>query len=267
MKKLLFILITSLVLCLAGCGRSPEAPNTIRVGTMSGPDEQVLEAAKEVARERYGLHIQIVQFNDYNLPNAALSDGSIDANIFQHKPYLDAAIQANHYKLVPIAKTFIFPMGIYSSQYKSIKAIPDKAVVAVPNDPSNEARALLLLQKAGLLTLKPGASVTATANDIANNPKHLQIKELDAAQLPRVLPDVAIAVINSNYAIPANLIPTRDAIFLEGKDSQYANLIVVRTADKDQPQFQALIKAMHSQEVLHAANKFFAGQDIPAWKK
>lgn len=269
MKKIKFIFYILFSICLfnllTGCQQKPEAANVIKVGTVAGPDEQVLEVAKDVAKKQYGLDMQIISFSDYTLPNAALNDGSIDANIFQHQPYLDAAIKANKYQLTAIGKTFIFPMGIYSKKYKNINQIPNKAVVAVPNDPSNEARALLLLTKAGLITLKPNTSITATTMDIASNPKHLQIKELDAAQLPRVLPDVAIAVINSNYAIPAGLIPTQNAIFLEDTHSPYANIIAVRTSDKDTAKLQDLVKVMHSSEVVQAAEKIFSNQAIPAW--
>jgi D-methionine transport system substrate-binding protein len=270
MKKIIFLIYILFSVCLfsilTGCQDKTEAANVIKVGTVTGPDEQVLDVAKEVAKKQFGLDMQLVTFSDYTLPNAALSDGSIDANIFQHQPYLDAAIKANNYQLIAIGKTFIFPMGIYSKKYKNINQIPNKAIVAVPNDPSNEARALLLLAKAGLITLKPNANINATLMDIASNPKHLQIKELDAAQLPRTLSDVAIAVINSNYAIPAGLIPTKNAIYLEDTHSPYANIIVVRTADKDSAKLQDLVKIMHSPEVVSAAEKIFSNQAIPAWK-
>jgi len=257
-----------LIIALTACQQKPEAANTLKVGVIAGPDEQVLEVAKKVAQQQYGLDLKIISFSDYTIPNAALNDGSIDANIFQHQPYLDAAIKANKYNLVAIGKTFIFPVGIYSKKYKNINQVPDNAVVAVPNDPSNETRALLLLAKAGLLTLKSNinADTNATIMDIATNPKHLKIKELDAAQLPRVLPDVALAVINTNYAIPAGLNPAKDAIFSESPDSPYANIIVVRAADKNEPKLLTLVKIMHSQAIVDAAKKIYAGQEVPAWQ-
>ncbi len=266
--KLIFYIAISLFLLpgLTACQQKPEATNVIKVGTMAGPDEQILETAKEVAQKQYDLNLKIISFSDYTLPNAALNDGSIDANIFQHKPYLTAAIQANHYQLTPIGKTFIFPMGIYSKKYKHINELPNKAIVAVPNDPSNEARALLLLSKAGLITLKPGTGINATPIDIAQNPKQLKIKELDAAQLPRVLSDVALAVINNNYAVPAGLNPAKDAIFLEATDSPYANLIVVRTKDEEEPKLLTLVKIMHSSAVVDAAKKIYGDNAIPAWQ-
>ena len=266
-KFLFYVLFSAgLLLTLTACQQKPEAANVIKVGTIAGPDEQMLEVAKDVAKKQYGLDMQIISFSDYTLPNAALNDGSIDANIFQHQPYLDAAIKANNFQLVAIGKTFIFPMGIYSKKYKDIKTIPNNSIVAVPNDPSNESRALLLLSNAGLITLKPNAGINATPIDIASNLKNLKIKELDAAQLPRVLPDVAIAVINNNYAIPAGLSPTQDAIYLEKTDSPYANIIVARTADKNEPKLLELVKIMHSPEVLAESKKIYAGQAIPAWQ-
>lgn len=251
-----------------------EAANEIKVGTISGPETQLMQTAKDVALKKYGLQVDIVEFSDYNMPNTALNDGSIDANMFQHQPYLDQVNKDKHYNLVAIGKTFIYPMGIYSSKLKSINDVKTKDIVAVPNDPSNEARALLLLQKAGLITLKSGAGATATPLDISNNPKQIQIKELDAAQLPRVLTDVALAVINTNYAVPAGLMPrpvagaattTNNALFVEGTDSLYANLVVVRADKQNDPKLKQLVNALHSQEVLQSSQQLFNGQAIPAW--
>lgn len=271
-------ILSPILLCsfiaLTGCHPSSEAANEIKVGTISGPETQLMEVAKEVALKQYGLNVDIVEFSDYNMPNAALNDGSIDANMFQHQPYLDQVNKDKKYNLVAVGKTFIYPMGIYSNKLLTINDVKLNDEIAIPNDPSNEARALLLLQKAGLLTLKPGAGATATPLDIANNPKQLKIIEMDAAQLPRVLPDVSLAVINTNYAIPAGLIPrpaqgsahtTQDAIFVEGSDSLYANLVVVRADEKDKPQFQELVQALHSPQVLQAAQNIFQGQALPAW--
>lgn len=258
---------------ISACSHQQSA-NEIKVGTISGPETQLMAAAKDVALKKYGLIVDIVEFSDYNMPNTALSDGSIDANMFQHQPYLDEVIKNKHYDLVAVGKTFIYPMGIYSSKLSSINDVKTKDIIAIPDDPSNEARALLLLQKAGLITLKAGSGATASPLDIVNNPKQLQVKELDAAQLPRVLPDVALAVINTNYAIPAGLMPTppkgvkpslKNALFVEGKDSLYANLVVVKTADQNRPQFKELVDALHSPEVLQSAQQLFNGQAIQAW--
>lgn len=250
---------------LVACQENAEANNTIKVGVIAGPETDLMEVAKQVAAKKYGLHVKIVQFSDYTLPNVALNDGSLDANMFQHKPYLDEVIQNQHFALTPIGKTFVYPMGIYSQKIKKLSQLPNDASVAVPNDPSNEARALLLLAKANLITLKPNVGVTATPLDIVNNPKHLKIKEIDAAQIARDLPDVTIAAINTNYAVPAGLYPSRDALFSEGADSPYANLVVVRTEEANSPKLHELVDALHSPEVLAAAKQLFKGQAIPAW--
>lgn len=267
-KKLLaWVGLSLLAMSVVGChGNKATAPaNVIKVGTIAGPETQLMEVAKEVAKTEYNLDVEIVTFTDYNQPNEALNDGSIDANMFQHLPYLQQAIAANHYQITPIGKTFIYPMAIYSKRYHNLGELQKRAVVAIPNDPSNEARALLLLQSANLIKLKDGGSPASTPMDIISNPYQLEIKSLDAAQLPRVLPDVALAVINTNYAVPAGLYPNRDALFSEGKDSPYANLVVVRTADQANPNLIHLVDALHSPQVLEAAQKLFNGQAIPAW--
>lgn len=251
------ILLISLVAC------NKPSPNTLTIGTIAGPETDIVEVAKEVAQKQYGLNIKIVEFNDYNLPNEALEDGSLDANVYQHLPYLQAAMKAHGYDLEAIGKTFVYPTGIYSTKIKSLAQLPEHATIAIPNDPSNEARALLLLQKAGLIDLKDENSVSIA--DISNNPKHLVIKELDAAQLPRILADVDAAVINTTFAIPAGLSPTRNAIFVEGKDSPYANLIVIRRNSSKKPQLEKFVKAMNSPEVKNKANKLFGDSAIPAW--
>jgi D-methionine transport system substrate-binding protein len=268
-KKQLFAWIGLAILALSvtGChgNKATSQANVIKVGTIAGPETQLMEVAKEVAKNEYGLDVEIVTFTDYNQPNEALSDGSIDANMFQHLPYLQQAIAAHGYKIMPIGKTFIYPMGIYSKRYQNLAQLPQGAIVAIPNDPSNESRALLLLQQAKLITLKDGGNATSTPMDIIGNRYKVQIKSLDAAQLPRVLPDVAIAVINTNYAVPAGLYPNRDALFAEGKDSPYANLVVVRTSDQYNENALHLVAALHSPQVLEAAQKLFNGQAVPAW--
>jgi D-methionine transport system substrate-binding protein len=260
LKKIFFIIcVTSLIAC------QPHDKNTLKVGTISGPETELMQVAQEVAKKQFGLTIQVIEFSDYIQPNAALNDHDIDANMFQHQPYLDQQIQDKKYELITIGKTFVYPMGIYSNKIKNIHKIKQGAIVGLPNDPSNEGRALLLLQKASLITLKKEAGIFATPNDISDNPKQLQFKELDAAQLVRTLPDVDIAVINTNYAIPAGLIPTKDAIFLEGKDSPYANIIVIRTDEKDDPRMKQLVAAFQSDAVRKAAQRIFKNQAIPAW--
>lgn len=261
----LFLAFISILL-LTHCMQSkPRPANEIRVGTIAGPETQLMEVAKNIAAQRHHLDVKIVEFTDYVLPNQALADGSIDANMFQHLPYLEKTIAAKGYKLSPIGKTFIYPMGIYSNKITKLSQLKNGSTVAIPNDPSNESRALALLEKAGLITLKTGTHPHGTLQDIADNPKQLKIKELNAAQLPRVIADVDLAAINTNYAMIVGLIPSRDALILENKDSPYANIVVVRTEEKDDPKFQQLIEALHSPEVLSKAEKLFQGQAIPAW--
>lgn len=252
-------------LFLTNCSHSASGANEIRIGTIAGPETELVEVAKNVAAQKYGLDVEIVQFTDYVLPNQALADGSIDANMFQHLPYLDETIAAKGYQLTPIGKTFIYPMGLYSSKIKSLNDVKPNAVVAIPNDPSNEARALLLLEKAGLIKLKDDTSLKVTPQDIIENPKQIKITELDAAQLPRVLKDVDLAAINTNYAMVAGLVPSKNALFLENTDSPYANIVVVRTKDMNDPKFAKLMEALHSPEVVSRAKTLFQGQAIPAW--
>jgi D-methionine transport system substrate-binding protein len=260
-KKLLIIgaSIVSLVACQA------HDKNVLKVGTISGPETELMEVAKEVAKNKYHLNIDIVEFTDYVQPNAALNDGDIQANMFQHQPYLDQQIKDHNYKLITVGKTFVYPMGMYSRKIKAPQDITTHAIVAIPNDPSNEGRALLLLQKAGLIHLKTEAGLFATPSDIDNNPKQLKFKELDAAQLARSLQDVDAAVINTNFAVPAGLSPTKDAIFHEGPDSPYANIIVIREDEKDDPRVKQLVASLQSDEVAQAAKKIFNDQAIPAW--
>jgi len=254
-----------LCFCLALLGCQQKDKETLLVGTIAGPETQLMQVAKKVAHAKYGLNIKIVEFQDYATPNVVLNDGRIDANVFQHQPYLDEVIKARGYQLVAVGKTFVYPVGIYSLSIKNINDVPQHAKVTLPNDPSNNARALLLLQKAGLIKLDPGKGLMVSQQDIKDNPKQLEFIEMDAAQLPRTLQDVSLAVINTNYAVAAGLMPSKDALFLEDKNSPYANLIVTRISEKDDPRIQQLVEALHSQEVVDEANKLFEHQAIPAW--
>lgn len=250
-----------LLLSLVACNKP--SPNTLVIGAIAGPETELIETAKEVAKNKYNLDIKIVAFNDYNLPNEALQDGSLDANVYQHLPYLQSAIAAHHYKIESIGRTFVYPVGIYSKKIKSLDQLPEKAMVAVPNDPSNEMRALQLLEKAHLITLK--STNNTGLQDIESNPKNLQFKEMDAAQLPRILPDVDIAVINTSFALPAGLTPSRDALFTEDKDSPYANIIVIRSDSTKKEQLELFVKALNSDEVKEKAKQLFGDAATPAW--
>lgn len=240
----------------------------IKVGTVAGPDAEVWQLVQKVAKQKEGLNVKVIEFNDYVQPNAALDAGDLDANSFKHQPYLDSQVKQRGYKIVGAGLTYISPIGVYSKKVKALKDLPQGAKVAVPNDPSNENRALLLLQSQGVIKLKAGAGTggnNATVLDIAENPKKLKISELDAAQLPRVLPDVDAAVINTNYALAANLQPTKDAIALESLTSPYANLIAVRAKDKDQPWVKKLVKAYQSPEVKEFIRKQFKGSMVASF--
>lgn len=261
-KQIFKILLVSAGVFLSACQSHNE--HALKVGTIAGPESDLMETAKQVAKEQ-GLDIEIVEFTDYLQPNAALNDGSIDANMIQHQPYLDQQIKDKHYPLVAIGKTFVFPVGVYSNKIKNIQDIQTGGLVAIPNDPSNEGRALLLLEKANLIQLNKKAGLYATPRDITHNPKNLKFKELDASQIPRSLPDVDLAVINTNYAIPAGLTPTKDAIFLEDKHSPYANIIVIRKDRMDDPRMKQLVDAIQSEAVLEEARKLFKDQAIQAW--
>jgi D-methionine transport system substrate-binding protein len=257
-------LLSIFILCLnlIACGNN-ESKNSIKVGTIAGPETSLVETAKELAKKKYHLDIKIVEFNDYNLPNEALNDGSLDANIFQHQPYLEATMKARNYPFAVIGKTFLYPMAIYSAKHKNLAKLPERAIIAIPNDPSNSARALLLLKSAGLIDLK--TMKASTLADITNNTKNLRIKELDAALLPRALGDVDAAIINTNFAIPAGLSLHRDALFIEPKDSPYANLIVIRKDSKKKALLQELVSVMNSEEVKNKAQSIFGDVAIPTW--
>ncbi|CAG9180271.1 MetQ/NlpA family ABC transporter substrate-binding protein [Cupriavidus pampae] len=240
------------------------ADQVIRLGTMSGPDAQIWEVVRTVAK-RNGLDIRIVEFNDYAQPNAALDAGDLDANGFQHQPFLDSQIEARRYKIVNVGLTYVAPMGFYSTRYKSLNDLPEGAKIGIQNDPSNGNRALRLLQAKGLITLKTAAGKNATPLDIATNPKKLKFVELDSAILPRSLGDLAAASINTDYAVKANLSPTRDAIAIEDLRGPYANLIAVRAQDKDKPWVKPLVAAYQSQEVKDFLDKQFKGAILPAF--
>lgn len=240
------------------------AQTTIKLGVTAGPHAQIAEVVKKVA-ERDGLTIRLVEFNDYIQPNAALDAGDLDANSYQHLPFLQSQIQARGYKLTPVGYTVNFPMGFYSKKHKALAELPAGAKVGIQNDPSNSGRALLLLQKYGLITLKPGAGSAATTLDITDNPKRLQIVQIEAAQLARSLDDLDASAINTNYAVQAGLLPTRDAIGIEDPKGPYANLIAVRTADKDKPWVAQLRKAYQSAEVRKLVETTFNGSVVAAF--
>ncbi|MGK4330591.1 MetQ/NlpA family lipoprotein [Lonsdalea quercina] len=254
-------------LALAGCGQEEKDPNHIKVGVIVGAEQQVAEVAQKVAKEKYGLDVELVTFNDYVLPNEALSKGDIDLNAFQHKPYLDQQIKDRGYKLVSVGNTFVYPIAGYSKKIKSLSELQDGAQIAIPNDPTNLGRSLLLLQKQGLIKLKDNVGLLPTSLDIVENPKHVKLVELEAPQLPRSLDDdqIALAVINTTYASQINLTPTKDGLFVEDKDSPYVNLLVAREDNKDADNVKKFVSAYQSDEVNQAALKTFNGGAVKGW--
>ncbi|WP_286209029.1 MetQ/NlpA family ABC transporter substrate-binding protein [Azospirillum sp. A1-3] len=237
---------------------------TIKVGVTAGPHAQILEAVKPIAAKD-GLDIQILEFTDYVIPNQALAGGDLDANSFQHQPYLDNQVKDRGFDLVSVGKTVVYPIGIYSKKVKSLDELQPGAKVAIPNDPTNGGRVLLLLQAKGLIKLKDGGTLKASPIDIVENPKKLEIVELDAAQLPRSLDDVTVAAINTNFALEAGIDPVKDAIAREAADSPYANVIAVRKADKDKPWVAKLVKAYQSPEVKEFILTKFKNAVVPAF--
>ncbi len=264
MKKFAVIVLAlaALAVPVFANGAQESDPNVIKVGATPDPHAAILsQIADQLAGEGYDL--QIVEFTDYVTPNEALASGELDANYFQHLPYLESANAERGYNLVSAGGIHIEPLAVYSDKYSSLDEIPDGATIAIPNDPTNEGRALLLLQSAGLITLGEGAGLEAVPADIADNPKNFKFSEIEAASLPRVLPDVDAAVINGNYAIPAGLIATRDGLYVEGADSPYVNVVAVREGTENEPKIKALVEALKSDTVReYVAERYPNGEVI-----
>lgn len=236
---------------------------TLKVGASPVPHAEILNAVKDQLKKD-GVNMEIIEFTDYVQPNLALNDKELDANYFQHKPYLDQFCKDRGLSLVSVGNVHLEPMSVYSSKYKDLAELPDGAHVAIPNDPTNGGRALLVLQSAGLIKLNEGAPITATPQDIAENKKNLQFSELEAPQLPRSLEDADIAVINMNFALEAKLDPAQ-AIYTESKDSPYANIVAVRAGDESRPEIQKLMKALQSQQVKDFLQEKYKGAIIAAF--
>lgn len=267
-KKTIIASVAALALTgfITGCGdeKKTAAPAlkdsravTLKVGVSPVPHAEILGAVKDkLAKE--GINVEIIEFTDYVQPNLALNDKNLDANYFQHKPYLDEFVQSRNLKLVSAGAIHLEPMSVFSKKIKDLKDLPDGARVAIPNDPTNGGRALLVLQSAGLIKLRDGALITATPQDITENKKNLQFSELEAPQLPRSLEDADISVININFALEAKLNP-KDAIFTESSDSPYANIVAVREGDENRPEIKKLIEALTSQESKDFIEKKYNG--------
>lgn len=259
-KTLRFAGLTATLALMAGLAHAAD----IKVGVSVGEHGEIMEKVAEIAKDK-GLNIEIVEFTDYVMPNQALAGGDLEANSFQHQPYLDQQIADRGYDLVTVAKTITTPMGIYSEKLKSLDDLAEGAKVALPNDPTNGGRALLLLQARGVITLKEDVGLTPSPLDVMDNPRKLQFLELEAAQLPRALADADIAIINTNYALDADLDPQEDAIAIEDAESPYANIIAVRKGDETQPWVADLIESYHNQDVRDFIIEKYKGAVIPAF--
>ncbi|WP_236214500.1 MetQ/NlpA family ABC transporter substrate-binding protein [Metapseudomonas otitidis] len=238
--------------------------DTLTVAATPVPHAEILEFIKpQLAKE--GVDLKIKVFTDYVQPNVQVAEKRLDANFFQHQPYLDEFNKSKGTQLVSVAGVHIEPFGAYSSKIKKLDELPQGASVVIPNDATNGGRALLLLAKAGVITLKPEAGITATPKDIAENPKGIKVRELEAATLPRVLTQVDLALINTNYALEAKLNPTKDALAIEGSESPYVNILVSRADNKDSADMQKLAKALHSPEVKKFIEEKYKGAVVPAF--
>lgn len=280
MNKKFLALFLSLALCLAlaACGGS-DAPadtaddpaegdaaetTTLTVAASPTPHAEILEQCVPILAEQ-GIELVINQYDDYVIPNTAVEDGDEDANYFQHIPYLQEFNETRGTHLVDVAGVHIEPMGIYAGKTESLDALADGAVIGIPNDPTNEGRALLLLEAQGLIKLDDSTNLSATPNNIVENPKNLEFQEIEAQTLPSSRPDLDLAVINSNYALGAGLNPTTDALAIESSDSPYVNVLVVKEGNEENPAVQALVEVLHSDAIRSYITEQFAGAVVPAF--
>ncbi|MDU6390696.1 MetQ/NlpA family ABC transporter substrate-binding protein [Pantoea sp.] len=269
-KNKFLTLITAALLLLAGAALAPISAawaadkTAIKVGIMSGEDEDVWrEVAKQAAAK--GLTVKTVVFNDYNQPNEALQNGEVDANAFQHQPFLNNQIKVNHYDIVRVGDTAVWPIGLYSKKVKSAADLKEGAVIGVPNDPSNEARGLVLLEQQGVIKLRAGAGIAATTADITDNPRHVEIKELDSGIIGRSVPDLDAAVVNTDWALKSGL-TTADRIAQEPvKDNPYNNFIAVKKESVDAPWVKTLVASYQNDAVKKVFDQVYKGTGLTAW--
>lgn len=277
MKRKFFAALTlaaTLLLTACGGGQSGDKPadkpaataeSTLKIGATPAPHAEILEQIKPDLKEQ-GVNLEIVEFNDYVQPNIALNDKELDANFFQHEPYLNDFVKEHkEMKLKNAGGIHVEPMGIYSHKVKDLTELTEGAIVSIPNDPTNGGRALLLMQKAGLIQLKDGTGAEATLQDITGNPRNLTIREVEAAQLPRTLDDVDISIINTNFALNADLNPMKDALFIEDKDSPYVNIVTVRDGDENRDDIKKLLAALKSDKVKKFILDKYTGAIVPAF--
>lgn len=252
--------LASVLALIAGTAMAED----IKIGVTPGEHAEIMEEVAKIAAPK-GLHIKVVEFSDYVVPNQALADGDIDANSFQHKPYLDNQIKDRGFDLITVGTTITTPMGVYSSKIKNLADLPKGANVGIPNDPTNGGRALLVLQQLGLIKLDPATGLKPTVLDVTDNPKNLKFQELDAAQLPRSLADLDAALINTNYAVASGLNPKTDAIAMESADNPYVNIIVVKKGNEDKPWVKTLVDSYHSPEVKKFIEDKYHGTVLTSW--
>ncbi|MCX6987023.1 MAG: MetQ/NlpA family ABC transporter substrate-binding protein [Chlamydiae bacterium] len=264
MNKIILSLSVLLICFTSSCQKKTEDVHTIKVAATTTPQAEMLEFIKPQLQQQ-GYTLQIIVTDDYNLPNRAVADRDVDANFFQHIPFLNKQIEQFQYDLCILAKTHIEPMGIYSKKLTSLNLIQTGAVIAIPSDPSNEGRALELLATTGLIEIKQSGKESTTIRDIVSNPKKLKFQELDAAMLARSLDDVTAALIPTNFALQASLVPVKDALAIEGPNSLYVNVIVIRCADQNEPKLNALKEAMNSRQLAEFIHSRYKSAIEPAF--
>jgi D-methionine transport system substrate-binding protein len=276
MKKHIFIILASFLiasLLFVGCTSKPNETSssanekqtvTLKVGASPVPHAEILNLIKPILKEQ-GIELKIIEFTDYVNPNLALADKELDANFFQHAPYLESFVREHNVDLISACKVHVEPLGLYSKKVKSIDTLKKGATIAIPNDPTNEGRALILLDTKGIIKLDPNAGLEATEKDIIQNPKNLIFKPIDAAQLPRTLDDVDASIINTNYALEAGLSPDKDALLMEGSDSPYPNVLAIRSEDKDNQNIKKLVSTLQSEKVKSFIEEKYKGAMIPAF--
>ena len=236
----------------------------LKVGATPVPHAELLNLVKEDLKTE-GVDLKVVEFTDYVTPNLALAEGELDTNFFQHFPYLEKFSNERGLNLVSAGKIHVEPLGVFSQKIKDSKDLPNKATIAIPSDPSNGGRALILLHNNGIIKLNDPTNLYVTEFDIVENPKKLKFKPIEAAQLPRVLPDVEAAVINGNYALEAGFSPVEDSLLLEGAESPYANIIAVKSGDESKEDIQKLLKALQSKKVSDYIGANYKGGVVPAF--
>ncbi len=263
MKKIISILLVALIaVSVAFAGGSKESSSLeLKVGATPEPHAEMLNLVVDDLAAQ-GITLKVIEFTDYVTPNEALESGQIDANFFQHIPYMESFNKERGFHLVNAGGIHVEPLALYSKKVSSIADLKPGSTIAIPNDPTNEGRALLLLQSAGLIKLSADAGLEATPLNVADNPLNLKFREIEAASLPRVLADVDAAVINGNYAIPAGLIATRDGLFVEGADSPYVNIITVKSGNENDSRIQALVKALQSDEVKNFVSERYPNGEV-----